>query len=350
VRDLDCGGRHVYLRVPLRRIACKGCGAVKRERIEFLATPAKFTVRFENEIGRRLRETSITAVASLLGLKWDQVRRIEEAYMRRLVDASPFEPPRVIGIDEISVRKRHRYRIVVSDLERKRPIWVGGKDRSAESMALFFAFLEKRAPGAVRGLEIAVQDMWAPFRIALRENAPHVRIVYDKFHVMSHLSDALDTIRKQEYRRASEKDRRFIKGQKYTLLSAREHLTLEKRRSLKLLLSVNSRIHRAYLLRETFGQLWSFTKPELALRFFLRWKDQLRWQRLEPFRKFANMIERHWDGIEAYSRPENKVSLGFVEGVNNKIRVIQRRAYGIRSPEYLRLKVLTAFLDPGVLD
>ena len=323
---------------------------VKRERLEFLATPAKFTVRFENEVGRRLRDTPISAVASLLGLKWDQVRRIEESYMGRLLQATPLEPPRVIGIDEVSVKKGHRYRIVVSDLERKRPIWLGGKDRSAESMAEFFAFLEKRAPGAVHSIEIAVQDMWKPFRIAVRENAPKARIVYDKFHVMRHLSDALDTVRKQEYRRASEKDRRFIKGQKYTLLSAREHLTLEKRRSLKLLLSANRRIHRAYLLRETFGQLWSFTRPELARRFFDRWKDQLRWQRLEPFRKFADMVERHWEGIEAYSRPENKVSLGFVEGVNNKIRVIQRRAYGIRQPEYLRLKVLTAFLDPKVLD
>jgi transposase len=322
---------------------------VRRERIEFLATPAKFTVRFENEIGRRLRDTPISAVASLLGLSWDQVRRIEESYMRRLLEATPLEPPRVIGVDEISVKKGHRYRIVVSDLERRRPIWFGGKDRSAESMAEFFAFLEKATPGAASKIQIAVMDMWTPFRIAVRENAPKVRIVYDKFHVMRHLSDALDTVRKQEYRKASEKDRRFIKGQKYTLLAAREHLGLEKRRSLKLLLSVNRRINKAYLLRETFGQLWSFQTPGWARRFFERWKDQLKWQRLDPFRRFAAMIERNWEGIEAYSRPENKVSLGFVEGVNNKIRVIQRRAYGIRNQDYLRLKVLTAFLSPDVL-
>jgi len=322
---------------------------VRRERLEFLASPPRFTVRFENEVGRRLRDTPIAVVASLLGLSWDQVRRIEVSYMQRLLNATPIEPPRAIGIDEVSVRKRHRYRIVVSDLERRRPIWFGGKDRSAESAAEFFAFLQKAAPGAASRIEIAVMDMWAPFRIAVRENAPKARIVYDKFHVMRHLANALDTVRKQEYRRASEKDRRFIRGQKYTLLAAREHLDLEKRRSLKLLLSANRRLHRAYLLRETFGQLWSFRRPGWAKRFFERWKEQLKWQRLEPFRKFAAMVERHWEGIEAYSHPANKVSLGFVEGVNNKIRVIQRRAYGIRNEDYLRLKVLTAFLDPSVL-
>jgi transposase len=322
---------------------------VRRERLELLASPPRFTVRFENEIGRRLRDTTITTVASLLGLSWDQVRRIEMAYMRRLLKATPVEPPRVIGVDEVSVRKGHRYRIVVSDLERRRPIWLGGKDRSAESMTEFFAFLEKTAPGAASRVEIAVMDMWAPFRIAVKENAPKARIVYDKFHVMRHLGDALDTVRKQEYRKASEKDRRFIKGQKYTLLAAREHLSLEKRRSLKLLLSANRRLHRAYLLRETFGQLWSFRHPAWARRFFDRWKDQLKWQRLEPFRTFAAMVERSWEGIEAYSHPANKVSLGFVEGVNNKIRVIQRRAYGIRNQEYLRLKVLTSFIDPAAL-
>ena len=82
----------------------------------------------------------------------------------------------------------------------------------------------------------------------------------------------------------------------------------------------------------------------MARKFFDNWKAQLRWQRLEPYEKFAKMIDRHWDGIAAYCLAENKVALGFVEGLNNKIRVIQRRAYGIRDEEYLKLKILTASL------
>lgn len=350
VRDLDCGGWHVCLRFALRRIDCKKCHKVKRERIDFLATPPKFTERFEDLVGKQAQESSLTAVAELLGLSWDQAARIERSYMERLLARTPLKAPRVIGVDEVSVRRRHKYQIVVSDLERRKPIWVGGKDRSAESMAEFFAFLESRIPGASMKIEIAVMDMWAPFRIAIKENAPQARVVYDKFHVMAHLGKALDTVRKQEFRNTSEKDRRYIKGHKYTLLAASEHLSLEKRKALKLLLSANRRLQRAHLLKETFGQLWSFETPIAARKFFLRWKDQLRWQRIPSYQKFAQMIERHWDGIEAYSRPENKVSLGFVEGVNNKIRVIQRRAYGIRDTEYLRLKILTSFLRPSAQD
>jgi transposase len=106
----------------------------------------------------------------------------------------------------------------------------------------------------------------------------------------------------------------------------------------------SQRLNVAYLLKESFGQLWDYRSETWARRFFENWKAALRGQRLEPYQKFAAMIDRHWDGIAAYCRPENKVSLGFVEGLNNKIRVLQRRAYGLRDEEYLRLKILTSML------
>ena len=104
------------------------------------------------------------------------------------------------------------------------------------------------------------------------------------------------------------------------------------------------RRHTAYVLKESFGQLWSYEREVWARRFFENWRAGLKWQRLKPYEKFAKMIDRHWDGIAAYCRPENKVSLGFVEGLNNRIRVIQRRAYGLRDEQYLRLKILTCML------
>ena len=161
---------------------------------------------------------------------------------------------------------------------------------------------------------------------------------------MRHLGEALDKVRKTEYARLSGKDRSYIKGQKYTLLSSRENLTLDGRKALRKLLKANKRLNVAYLLKESFGQLWSYQSEGWARRFFDNWKQGLKWQRLKPYEKFAEMIERHWAGIAAYSRPDNKVSLGFVEGLNNKIRVIQRRSYGLRDEEYLRLKILTCML------
>ena len=138
--------------------------------------------------------------------------------------------------------------------------------------------------------------------------------------------------------------RRQVKGQKYVLLTHRENLSSEGRQNLKLLLDANKRLNTAYLLRESFAQLWDYKSEAWARRFFENWKSQLRWQRLKPFEDFAETIERHWDGIAAYCRPENKIALGFVEGLNTKIRVFQRRAYGLRDEEYLRLKVLTCSL------
>jgi transposase len=263
--------------------------------------------------------------------------------MREQLRRAGCPAPRVIGIDEIAVGKRHSYRIVVSDLGRGRPIWFGGKDRSEASLDEFFAWL---GPGKCRKIRVAVMDMWKAFRNStLKEgHAPQARIIYDKFHVMSHLGKAMDEVRRREYARLSGKDRRFIKGQRYNLLSRRENLTTEGRQALRLLFRANKRLHTAYLLKESFGQLWDYNRPGWARRFFKHWKDALKWQRLEPFRKFAAMVERHWDGIEAYCHEENKVPLGFVEGLNNKIRALRGRAYGYRDEEYFRLKILTCML------
>ena len=321
---------------------------MKRENLAWLASSSRFTERFEQAVGRQCREMSIARVAEMNRLSWDQVRRMEKGYMQRLLDRHPPSANlRAIGVDEISIAKGHSYAIVVADLDERRPIWIGTEGRKEKDMDRFF---EEIGTDISKGIRLAVMDMWKPFRNSTRNHAPNSRIVFDKFHVIKHLSDAMDQVRRSEYKRVNEKERRFIKGQRYTLLSNRENLSLEGKRALKLLLEANSRLHKAYLLKESFGQLWDYNSPTWARKFFENWKSQLRWSRLEPFKKFASMIDKPWDGIVSYCHTENKVSLGFMEGLNNKIRVIQRRAYGIRDMEYLRLKVITSFLPDDPYD
>lgn len=314
---------------------------MKQERLEFLSTNAAFTHRLAISIGALCRTMTISDVAKRMNLDWHTVKELEKVYMKEQLKKQGPPSPEVIGIDEISTKKRHTYKIVVSDLEKKIPIWFGGDDRSELSMDQFYAFLGEEKSANIR---LAVMDMWKPFRKSTMEKAPQAAILFDKFHVIRHLGIALDKVRKQEYARVSGKNRKFIKGQKFILLSHKENLTSEGKKSLKLLLNANQRLNKAYLLKESFGQLWDYNSEAWARKFFENWKDQLKWQRLKPFEDFAKMIERHWDGISSYCHPENKVALGFVEGLNNKIRVIQRRAYGLRDEEYLRLKVLTCML------
>jgi transposase len=341
VRDLSCGDRRIYLDVEVRRVFCRSCGKVKQEKLEWLADSPFHTKRFAFWVGRRCRVMSIQDVARETHLDWKTIKALDKQYMADQLRRVGTPGPKVIGIDELSVRKGHTYRIIVSDLVRKRAIWFGGEDRSEASMDRFFEQLGEKKR---RGIRLAVMDMWKPFENSTAAHAPRAARLYDEFHALRHLSDALDKVRRSEYARLTGEDRKFVKGQRYTLLAHRANLTIDGKRALRILLTANKRLNTAYLLKESFGQLWEYHREGWARRFFEHWRDALEGQDLTPFEQFAAMIDRHWDGIAAYCREENKVSLGFVEGLNNKIRVIQRRAYGLRDEEYLRLKVLTCML------
>jgi len=314
---------------------------VRQERLPFLADNPFYTKRFAFYVGKRCNTSTIQDVAKELHLDWKTVKALEKQYLREKLRRAGKPNPGVIGIDEVSLRKGHTYRIVVSDLEKRRPIWFGGLDRSEASLDRFF---QELGPAKTRNIRLAVMDMWKAFEASTRKQPPQAAVLYDKFHILRHLGEALDAVRKSEYARLSGKERRFIKGQKYVLLSNRENLSLSGRKALGTLLRANKRLQVAYLLKESFGRLWAYRSEAWARKFFENWKAALKWQRLVPYQKFARMIERHWGGLAAFCQLQNKVSLGFVEGLNNKIRVIQRRAYGLWDEDYLRLKILTCML------
>ena len=296
MRDLSCADTRIYLDFDVRRVCCRDCGKVKSEELEFLADNPLYTKRFAYFVGRRCRQATIKDVAKELNLHWHTVKELEKQYMAVQLARVGTPGPEVIGIDEISIRRGHTYRIVVSDLLRRRPIWFGGTDRSEASMLMFYDWL---GPKKSHGIRLAVMDMWKPFRNAAAEKAPKAAILFDKFHIMRHLGEALDEVRKSEYARLSGRQRRYIKGQKYTLLSRRENLSLSGKRALKLLLNANKRLNTAYMLKESFGQLWEYEREPWARKFFDNWRASLKWQRLKSYEAFAEMIDKHWDGIAA---------------------------------------------------
>ena len=318
-RDLPCGPYRIYLDPEVRRVECRRCGKVKRKRLELLLENALHTERVARYVGRRCRTGTIDDIAKEMNLDWRTVKRMEMRYLRMQLVRAAKPSPQALKIDEVSIRKGHVYRIVVRDLHRQRPIWFGGKDRSEQSMDELYRLLaEKKA----RKVRLALMDMWKPCRNSTTRHAPQAAILFDKFHILRHLGDALDKVRKQEYARLSGKGRAFIEGQKYALLAHPHNLEGSARKNLKRLLAATKQLNTAYLLKESFRQIWYYRSEAWARKLFENLRAQLKWQRHKSYEKFAEMIDRHWDGIAAYCNPRNKVSLGFVEGLNNRIRLI----------------------------
>ena len=160
VRDLSCGDMRVYLEFEVRRVQCRSCGKVKRERLDFLADNPFYTKRFAHYVGRRCRSTTIKDLAQELHLDWDTIKILEKQYMQVQLAKAGTPGPKAIGIDETSIRKGHTYRIVVSDLIRKRPIWFGGEDRKEASMALFYDWLGEKK---TKGVRLAVMECGSRF-------------------------------------------------------------------------------------------------------------------------------------------------------------------------------------------
>ena len=159
----------IYLAVEVRRVQCQGCRMVKQETLPWWADNPFYTKRFAFYVGRRCRSSTIQDVSKELHLNWKTVKQLEKQYMREQLRRAGAPGPKVIGMDEVSIRRGHTYRIVVSDLLRRRPIWFGGRDRSEDSMDLFFQWLGPRKSQRIR---LAVMDMWKAFRNSTVPSVP----------------------------------------------------------------------------------------------------------------------------------------------------------------------------------
>ena len=209
------------------------------------------------------------------------IKHLATPSMREQLRWAGKPPPKVVGIDEIAIRTGHTYRIVGSDVQRRRPIGGGGQDRSEASRDPFYPWLD---PSKRKKIRVAGMDRWKAFRNSTvkPEPAPHAALRFDKFHVLRPLGAALDAVRTAAYYRLTGTNRRFITGQKSTLLSHRENLTTDGRRSLKLLLNANNRWSTASILKEEFGQRWDYKREGWARRVFENWGVSLTWHRLRP--------------------------------------------------------------------
>ena len=332
VRDLPWSGFTATVFVEVYRVHCPDCG-VKREKVPLLPGKAPFSKRFEDAVGLACEMASARQVARQFGLAASTVRAIDLRYLERWNATRRTPALRQMGADEIYLGKRQKFLSVVSNLETGEPLWFG-RERKKESLDGFFQ--TELSARQRRGIEAACVDMWEPYRRSIEQWAPNCQIIYDKFHIMQHANAAVDEVRRAEFFRKGGRMRGVVKGKRWLLLSRWVNLDSGKKRELNTLFALNRRVLKAYLLKESLDRLWTYHYEGAMLRYVENWLDQLRWQRLKPFEKLAQMLLDHLEGILNYCR--TKVSMGVVEAVNGNIKNLLRRGRGYQNLHYLLLK------------
>jgi transposase len=332
VRDLPCMEFRTTAIVEIYRVCCPDCG-LKVEKVLQLPSKAPFSKRFEDAVGLACESAAARRVARQFRLAESTVRAIDLRYLERWAATRRKPVLHELGVDEIYLGKKTKFLTVVSNLESGEPLWFG-EERKKETLDEFFA----RELNARQRSNIAAAcvDMWEPFRLSIEEWAPHCKIVYDKFHIMQHANAAVDEVRRAEFFRKGKELRAVIKGKRWLLLSRWMNLNAGKRRLLNELFALNRRVFKAYLLKESLDRLWAYRSEAAMLRYLQNWIDQLRWQRLKPMEKLANMLLNHLDGILNYCR--TKVRMGVVEALNGNIRMLLCRGRGYKNLRYLLLK------------
>jgi transposase len=331
VRDLPWGAWKVWLLIEVHRVYCRRCG-VCAERIEFLEGKHPYTRRFAAAVARDCEDAAVRRVAAKWGLAAQTVRRIDKRSLLAWAKLRRRRPLRQLGVDELFWGKG-RCLTVVSDLQAGEPIWAGPERKKATLDCFFAEYLPPRRRRAVKAVCV---DMWQPFLESLREHLPRAVIVFDKFHVMRHVNDAVDETRRQEFFRQGSHQRAAMRGKRWLLLTRWHNLPHAKRSQLKQALALNRRLFKAYYLKEQIERLWSYSYERAAMRFLDEWVKSLRWQRLPAFQKLALTLLNHMDGILAYCR--HKVPFGVVEAINGNLRSLIRRGRGYQDHEYLILK------------
>ncbi len=262
----------------------------------------------------------------------------------REVGTPCYEGLRLLAVDEVAVHKGHTYMTkvmtTVLDLDTGRMVWIG-RDRTKATLLSFFAELtaEERS-----GIEAVATDMASGYREAVKEACPHASLVYDMFHAVAKFSrEVIDRVRVDESKKQDESGRQLIKGSRYLLLKNERNLSGKQRERLALLLEANENLNMVYVLKDQLKRIWTYAGAGWARRALDEWCAMAEASGLSPLRTFARNPRRHAEGIINHCR--YPIHTGRLEGVNNKIKVIKRMAYGFRDDDYFILKIKNAF--PG---
>lgn len=354
VRDMPFMEHDTWLRFPRARLRCPKCGPTV-EAVPWLDKHQRMTTRLAEKIARLAMLLPLDHVATWFGIHWTTAKLIHARALYEQVGPVTRESlhgVRRLAIDEFAIQKGHRYATVVVDPDTKRVLWVArGRDRAA--LAPFFDIL---GPDGCAAIEAIAMDMSGPFGDEVRARCPQAAIVYDLFHVVAKYGrEVIDRVRVDETNRIARAhgrndssiraQRRVIKGTRWLLLRNRDTVTAPADRiRLRELLAANRALFIVYVLKDDLKQLWRFRYPAAARRFWQQWYRRAMRSHLVPLQLFAGRLKPYVAGILNHCR--YPLSTALVEGINNKIKVLKRMAYGYRDDAYFFLRIRAAF--PGI--
>ncbi len=340
VRDLNFGDASMLLQIEHRKIRCGNCRKVRVEELEFADVHARVTHRLAAYAAELCKAgLSVQAVARHLDLDPKTVKATDKATLEAEFGRTDYDGLKRLAIDEIAVRKGHNYMTVVLDYDTGRVVWMGEGRQNATIDAFF-----EGMPVAVRdGIEAVAIDMWEPYINAVKRWCPNAAVVFDLFHVVKSFNKVIDDIRNEEARKANASGHETLRGTKYLFLKNWGKLKREDRIRLDEILAVNERLNIVYWLKDLLAHIWSYTYPGWSRKMLAQWCDVARDDGHPALIKFAAMLERHAYGIISHCR--HPIHTSKIEGVNNKIKVVKRIAYGFHDLEYFALKVKQAL--PG---
>lgn len=341
IRDRDLFEHRVWLSVPLRRLRCPACG-VAREHLDWLPPRSRLTQRLQCHLDALVALLPLKHVAQLTGLHWHTLKAIDQARLARTLPEPDLSRVRFLMMDEFALFKGHRYATVVMDAERKQVLWVG-EGRSRAAIRPFFEWLGEHC----QHIEAVAMDMNTAMDLEVQAHCPHARVIYDLFHVVAKFGrEVVDKVRIQQANqlRHEPRQRQVIKRSRWLLLRNRDNLEEGQQVRLDELLAANQSLLLVYLMKEQLKELWYAPSEHAAKRRWGQWFRQAMRSGLEPLITFARRLKPYLHGIVASATHHLNTSL--LEGVNNRIKVIKRMAYGYRDNSYFFLKIKAAF--PGI--
>ena len=337
IRDfigLPIGGKKVLIRMKVQRYKFRDCDYDQQERIPFATGSRSYTHRFAKYVVDLLRGMTLQDVSNHLGVSWDTVKEIHSTYLERHYSPPSLEGVENIGIDEFAVRKGHVYKTIVVDLDSGRVLYVGD-GKGADALTKFWRKVKRK------GIKIkhVATDLSAAFIASVMENCPEAVHVFDHFHVVKLMNEKLDDIRRKVY--SMEKDvnkRKVLKGTRYLLLGNGADIFDKQHKSrLDNALAMNEPLSKTYYLKEQLRQIWMQPVKSMGEDVFDDWVRQAEESEIPQLQKMAVTMRAYKTGILAWY--DCHLSTGKVEGINNKIKVMKRNAYGFRDDRYFTLRL-----------